>query len=190
MPKVKEYVEKLTAKETLQAFVSTLSEKNCKEAYRLLRERYDRSKVRMLMLNREGIPSPEGLVRLRPKELETLLATEGEYKFHWKVAKLYDWLAELSERAKIEQPARRLWKNYSKISHFYRIQKGWVNDAYQREATPPPSEMDTIDFYSINNEEEAYAYIKSLPQSLLVGSPEVEFLVARYPKLRDCVCGK
>lgn len=185
MPKVKEYVEKLTAKETLQAFVSTLSESNCKEAYRLLRERYDRSKVRMLMLNREGIPSPEGLVRLRPKEMERLLATEGEYKFHWKVAKLYDWLEELQERAKIEPPARRMWKQYSKISHCYRLQKGWVDEAYKREANPPPSEMDCIDFYSINSEEEALRYIQTLPASLRVGSPEIEFLVARYPKLKD-----
>ena len=70
MPKVKDYEEKLTAKEILQAFVSTLSEKNCKEAYRLLRERYDKSKVRMLTLNREGVPVVDGLVRLRPKEME------------------------------------------------------------------------------------------------------------------------
>lgn len=185
MAKIKDYEPKLTSKETLQAFVSTLSEKNCKEAYRLLRERYDKSKVRMLTLNREGIPDVNGLVRLRPKEMETLLATEGEYKFHWKVAKLYDWLAELSERAKIEQPARRMWKQYTKISHFYRIQKGWVNDAYNREATPPPSAMDEIDFYSINNEEEAIRYLSLLPPSLRIGSPEVEFLILRYPNLKE-----
>lgn len=187
MAKVKDYEPKLTAKETLQAFVSTLSEKNCKEAYRLLRERYDKSKVRMLTLNREGIPDINGLVRLRPKEMETLLATEGEYKFHWKVAKLYDWLAELSERAKIEAPAKRMWKQYTKISHFYRIQKGWVNDAYNREATPPPSEMNNIDFYSISSEEEALRYINLLPEAIRVGSPEVEFLVLRYPKLKEAL---
>ena len=59
---IKDYEEKLTAKEILQAFVSTLSEKNCKEAYRLLRERYDKSKVRMLTLNREGVPVPDGMI--------------------------------------------------------------------------------------------------------------------------------
>lgn len=186
MSKVKDYVPKLTAKETLQAFVTTLSEKNCKEAYRLLRERYDKSKVRMLLLNRDGVvDNINGLVRLRPKEMETLLATEGEYQFHWKVAKLYDWLAELSERAKVEPPAKRMWKQYTKISHFYRMQKGWVDDAYRREATPPPSAREEIDFYSISSEEEALRYLQLLPPSLRVGSPEVEFLVLRYPKLKD-----
>ena len=188
MPKVKDFEQKLTAKEILQAFVSTLSEKNCKEAYRLLRERYDKSKVRMLLLNREGIPDDvHGLVRLRPKELETLLATEGEYKFHWKVTKLYDWLAELSERAKIEAPARRMWRQYTKISHFYRIQKGWVDEAYKREATPPPDALDTIDFYEINSEEEALRYIQTIPPNVRVGSPEIEFLVLRYPKLKEAL---
>lgn len=187
MPKVKEYVEKLTAKETLQAFVSTLSEANCKEAYRLLRERYDRSKVRMLTLNRDGTVDVNGLVRLRPKEMERLLATEGEYKFHWKVARLHDWLEELHERAKIEPPAKRMWKQYSKISHTYRLQKGWVDEAYKREANPPPSEMNLVDFYSIDTEEQAYVYIRSMPEALRIGSPEVEFLVARYPKLKDAL---
>ena len=187
MPKVKDYEEKLTAKEILQAFVSTLSDKNCKEAYRLLRERYDKSKVRMLTLNREGVPVVDGLVRLRPKEMETLLATEGEYKFHWKVAKLYDWLAELSERAKIEVPAKRMWKQYTKISHFYRIQKGWVDEAYQREATPPPQAYDTVDFYNITSEEEALRYLQLLPPHLRIGSPEVEFLTLRYPKLKEAL---
>lgn len=186
MSKVKDYEPKLTNKEILQAFVSTLSEKNCKEAYRLLRERYDKSKVRMLLLNKEGVvDNINGLVRLRPKEMETLLATEGEYKFHWKVSRLYDWLSELSERAKVEAPAKRMWKQYTKISHFYRLQKGWVNDAYNREATPPPSELETVDFYSITSEEEALRYINTLPQSLRVGSPEVEFLILRYPKLKE-----
>lgn len=186
MAKVKDYEEKLTAKETLQAFVSTLSEKNCKEAYRLLRERYDKSKVRMLLLNRDGtVDAVNGLVRLRPKEFETLLATQGEYQFHWKIMKLYDWLAELQERAKIEAPAKRMWKQYSKISHMYRLQKGWVDDAYKREANPPPSAREEIDFYSINSEEEALRYLELLPPSLRVGSPEVEYLVLRYPKLRE-----
>ena len=188
MPRVKDYEPKLSDKEILQAFVSTLSEKNCKEAYKLLRERYDKSKVRMLLLNRDGVVDPiNGLVRLRPKEMERLLATEGEYQFHWKVMKLYDWLAELQERAKIETTARRMWKQYSKISHAYRLQKGWVDDAYRREANPPPSCREEIDFYSITSEEEALRYIETIPDSLKIGSPEIEYLVLRWPKLREAL---
>lgn len=188
MSKIKDYEPKLSDKEILQAFVSTLSEKNCKEAYKLLRERYDKSKVRMLLLNRDGVVDPiNGLVRLRPKEMERLLATEGEYQFHWKVMRLYDWLAELQERAKIEVTARRMWKQYSKISHAYRLQKGWVDDAYRREANPPPSCREEIDFYSITSEEEALRYIETIPDSLKIGSPEIEYLVLRWPKLREAL---
>ena len=186
MPKVKDFEPKLSDKEILQAFVSTLSEKNCKEAYKLLKERYDKSKVRMLFLNRDGaVDNTNGLVRLRPKEFETLLATMGEYQFHWKVARLYDWLAELRERAKIEAPAKKMWKQYSKISHMYRLQKGWVDDVYKLEANPPPSCREEIDFYSITSEEEALIYLETLPKHLRVGSPEVEFIILRSPKLRE-----
>lgn len=186
MPKVKDFEPKLSDKEILQAFVSTLSEKNCKEAYRLLRERYDKSKVRMLCLNRDGVvDQANGLVRLRPKEFETLLATMGEYQFHWKIAKLYDWLYQLQDRAKIEAPAKKMWKQYSKISHMYRLQKGWVDEAYKREANPPPECREEIDFYSISSEEEALRYLQTLPERLRIGSPEVEFLLLRYPKLKS-----
>ena len=45
---------KLTAKETLIAYVSTLSEKNAKEAYQILLERFDIHRARCLKFNRQG----------------------------------------------------------------------------------------------------------------------------------------
>lgn len=184
MSKVKEYKENLTNKEILQAFVQTLSDKNCKEAYQILRERYDRSKVRMLRLNEDGEVDDKGLVRLRPKELERLLATCGEYKAYWLIKKLHRYLVDLKERASIERgEARSRWKKYQKISHYLRLTKGWVAQCYDEEVKPQIRTVQEIDFYSIQCEEEAEKYLSTIPAHLWAGNPEVEWLLTQYPNL-------
>lgn len=188
MSKVKDYVEPMSNKEILQAFVQTLSDSNCKEAYQLLRERYDRSKVRMLHLNENGEVDDKGLVRLRPKELERMLANCGEYKTYWLIKKLHIYLADLKERASVERgEARQRWKKYQKISHYLRLTKGWVAKVYEEEAVPAIRQSQSIDFYSISCEEEAEKYLATIPPHLRGNNPEVEWILLKYPSLKKYI---
>lgn len=176
----------LTSKEVLQGFIQTLSERQCKEAFQFLREKYDRSKVRMVRLNVNGEEDDMGLVRLRPKELEKLLLADGEYKFYWKVKKLHTYLEDLKARAEVEAgEARQRWKTYEKISHYYRLSKGWVEECFKTEAHPPARPTETIDFYSIANIDEARRYLDTIPKTLWHNNAEVEWIIMKYPTLKE-----
>ena len=167
----------------LQAYIQTLSDKKCKEAYQILRERYDITRPKIIRLNAEAKPDGSGKVRLREKELERLLKTCGEYKFRWLVAKLHSYLDSLEERGECEAECKRRLKKYGTISHYHKLSKGWVAEAYAKEVVPTRRDKEFVDFYSISNEEEAFIYVNQLPPSLRINSPEVEYLMTRYPKL-------
>ena len=81
--------------------------------------------------------------------------------------------------------ARQRLKEYNKISHYYRLTKGWVAKRFEEEnpqaATSPVNE--TLCFQDISNEEQAQRYINELPSPLRINNPEVEFLLVQYPNL-------
>ena len=186
MAKKKQSVE-LNPSEVLSNYISTLSESKCKEAYQLLRERFDIVRPRIVRLNAEGQQDKNGRVRLRTGELEKLVQTTSEYKFHWLINKLHTYLDKLAEKAESEAPYKRKLKEYDKISHYYKLTKGWVAQAYLNEANPPKylREPDVPDFYSIQNETQAKKYIDSLPPELRINNPEIEWLVGQYPSLME-----
>ena len=174
----------LTYQEILTSYILTLSENKCQEAYQLLRERFDVSRPRMVRLNKDGVVDTSGLVRLRPGELDKLMKTCGEYKFIWLINKLHTYLEELKERGEAEPDARRRFKQYQKISHYYKLTKGWVAIRYNAEGIQAPATSKTTrDFYSICSMEEAQEYIDSLPPELRVDNPEIDWLVSVYPLL-------
>ena len=184
MGKKKEKVT-LSPLEILTSYVSTLPESKCKEAYMILRERFDIVRPKIVKLNASGEEDRNGRVRLRAGELEKLLTTTSNFKFHWLINKLHSYLDNLAERAESEAPCKRRLREYEKISHYYKLTKGWVAQAYLTEATPPKynREPNVIDFYSIENEAQAKAYLKSIPAELRINNPEVEWLVSIYPRL-------
>lgn len=176
---------KLTAKETLIAYVSTLSEKNAMEAYQILLERFDIHRARCLKFNRQGIQDVNGKVRLTSKEYQRILEELGDLYFHRTVEILYDYIVYLEEKAPYELVARQRLKEYNKISHYYRLTKGWVAKRFEEEnpqATTSPANK-TLCFQDISNEEQAQRYINELPSPLRINNPEVEFLLVQYPNL-------
>lgn len=173
--------------EVLIGYVSTLPEGKCKEAYLILRERFDVVRPRIIKLNALGEEDKNGRVRLRAGELEKLITTTSEYKFHWLINKLHSYLDNLAERAESEAPCKRRLREYEKISHYYKLTKGWVAQSYANEATPPryTKEPKAIDFYSIKTEDEAVTYVASLAPNLRINNPEVEWLTGVYPTLPE-----
>ena len=181
---------KQTAKDTLIAYCSTLSEKNCKIAFQLLQERFEIHRKKHLLFNRAGVEatSPEGKVRLTPNQYKMLLEEYGELGFHRMCELLYDYIVHLEERAECELVARQRLKEYSKISHYYKMTKGWVAKRYEEEnptrGNSEPQE-DTLNFEDVSNKTQAIKFIKSIPSHLRFDNQEITFLMFEYDIKQD-----
>lgn len=183
-------IPKLTAKETLIGYVSTLNEGQAKEAYQMLLERFSSKRARVIKFNRNGIQDVNGKVRLTPREYERLVEERGELYFHRVVEILYDYICYLEDRAESETPARRRLKEYQKISHYYKLTKGWVAERYQEELNrnnqskiASKSYNESLSVWDIETLEQAQRYYNELPSELRINNPEVEYLVTRFPQL-------
>lgn len=183
-------IPKLTAKETLIGYASTLNEGQAKEAYQILLERFSSKRARVIKLNRNGIQDINGKVRLTPREYERLVEERGELYFHRVVEILYDYICYLEDRAESETPARRRLKEYQKISHYYKLTKGWVAERYQEELNKnnqskiaSKSYNESLSVWDIETLEQAQKFIDELPSELKINNPEVEYLIVRFPKL-------
>lgn len=175
---------KLTDREILESYITTLSDSKIKEAYQLLRERFDIKRPRIVKLNINGEASNLGRVRLRKGELEKLLKNTSPYKFKWLVSTLHSYLDDLSEKAQYDANLKRRLRQYERTSHYYKLTKGWVAQKYMLEAQAnEPSKKNGLDFYAIDTKQQAEEYIKSLPPWLRIDNPEIEYLVAKYPDL-------
>ena len=178
-------MEKLTSKETLIAYCSTLSEKNCKIGFQLLQERFETHRKKHLLFNRAGVEanSPDGKVRLTPNQYKMILEEYGELGFHRMVELLYDYIVHLEERAECELVARQRLKEYSKISHYYKMTKGWVAKRYEEENPTRGGSVlqeDTLNFEDVTNKAQAITFIKSIPSHLRFDNQEITFLMFEY----------
>lgn len=176
---------KLSSKETLIAYVSTLSEGKCKIAYQALQERFEIHRKRNLLFNREGIEAlaPDGKVRLTPNQYQKVLEIYGELGFHRLVEILYDYIVNLEERAPVEVTAKQRLKTYQSISHYYKMTQGWVAQRYEQEHPEfleSKPKMVQIEFKDIDNKSKAIEYINSIPKHLRYENMEIDFLIAQY----------
>ena len=177
-------IPKLTAKETLIGYVGTLNEKQAKEAYQILLERFDIHRARVIKFNRNGIQDTNGKVRLTQNEYNKILSEKGELYFHSVVEILYDYICYLEDRGKSEAPIRRRLKEYQRISHYYKLTKGWVAEKYQKEYGATHSNYNkTLSVWDINTLEEAQRYYNELPSELRINNPEIDYLVTKFPSL-------
>lgn len=183
-------IPKLTAKEILIGYVGTLTEKQAKEAYQMLLERFSSKRARVIKFNRNGIQDVNGKVRLTPREYERLVEERGELYFHRVVEILYDYICYLEDRAESETPARRRLKEYQRISHYYKLTKGWVAQRYEddlikdnQSKVSSKAYNETLSAWDIETLEQAQRFINELPNELRINNPEVEYLVTRFPQL-------
>lgn len=175
---------KLSPQETLIAYCSTLSSKKAKEAYQILLERFEIHRARVMTFTREGTecPPPNGKIRLTPSQYETILSTYGEQGFHELCEILYDYIIHLEERAECESIARKRLREYQKVSHYYKLTKGWVAQRYE-EAHPNTIvnlENKPLDFFDIDTKGKAIEYIKSIPNELRFDNKEIAYLIMEY----------
>lgn len=185
-------IPKLTAKETLIGYVGTLTEKQAKEAYQMLLERFSSKRARIIKFNRNGVQDTgiNGKVRLTPREYERLIEERGELYFHRVVEILYDYICYLEDRGESEAPIRRRLKEYQRISHYYKLTKGWVAERYQEELNQVNQSKvassaynNSLSVWDIETLEQAQKFIDELPSELKINNPEVEYLMARFPNL-------
>lgn len=192
MTSKKEVVER-TPQEILIAYCSTLSSKKAKEAYQILLERFEIHRARCLTFNRAGqeCPPPYGKIRLTPNQYQRILSENGEVAFHAMCELLYDYIVYLEERAPVELIARQRLKEYKKISHYYKMTKGWVAQKYY-EVHPEQAITETKNiprFEMIENKKQAIEYIKSIPQELRYDNQDIVFLTMQYKITEDDING-
>ena len=183
-------VPKLTAKETLIAYAQTLTEKQSKEAYQLLLERFDCKRARVMKFDRNGVQQTNNLgkVRLTKGEYDRVIQQFGDIYFHRAVEILYDYISNLEVRAESESIARRRLKEYQRISHYYKITKGWVNERVTIELNNNSKSNnkpynETLSVWDIETLQDAQRFIDELPNELKINNPEVEYLMVRFPNL-------
>lgn len=183
-------IQKPTAKETLTAYVQTLTEKQSKEAYQLLLERFDCKRARVIKFDRNGVQQTNNLgkVRLTKGEYDRVIQQFGDIYFHRAVEILYDYISNLEVRAESESIARRRLKEYQRISHYYKITKGWVNERViielnNNSKNNSKSYNETLSVWDIETLQDAQRFIDELPNELKINNPEVEYLMVRFPNL-------
>ena len=177
----------LTAKETLLAFCSTLSEPSAKKAYIILTEEFEIGRPRVVKFNAEGVEDKQGKVRLRTQDYRKIMEQLGELYFHRACELMSSYIEYLEEKAPYESKARSKLRMLKTTNHYIPIVKGWVaqtieKENNQREATTM-AYNETLDFYKVNTIEEARKYILAIPINLRDNNPEVTNLFTRFPAL-------
>lgn len=178
---------KMSDREIVMAYISTLPDTKMKEVYQILTERYEIHKRKFMLFNREGVEAraPNGKIRLRPYQYERILGTYGEQGFHRLVEILYDYITYLEENTECVRDGRRKLKDLSVISHYHILTKGWVAQRYEQE-NPQYSiilDEDTeklVDFFEIESKAQAIKYIQQTPKELRYDNQEIIYLTSKY----------
>ena len=176
---------KQSDREVLIAYISTLPDKYMKEIYQILTERYDLHRAKYILLNREGIKAkaPEGKVRLRPYQMERLIAGYGEQGFHILVEYMYDYIQYLEENTECVVRGKQKLKELQTISHYHIMGKGWVAEKFIRnypQYSIPEERQDYIDFFDIDNKTKAIKFIQQISPELRYDNQEIIYLVDKY----------
>lgn len=176
---------KQSDREVLMAYISTLPDKYMKEIYQLLTERYDLHRAKYILLNREGIKAkaPDGKVRLRPYQMERLIAGYGEQGFHILVEYMYDYIKYLEENTECVLRGKQKLRELQTISHYHIMGKGWVAEKFMRnypQYSIAEEQQDYIDFFDIDSKQKAIEFIRQIPPELRYNNQEIIYLVDKY----------
>lgn len=183
------YSTVLSDKEILIAYCSTLSDKRCKKAYEILKSEFNVDRSKTIRLNRHGVQDDTGLLRLSTLEYEKILASMEEYKFHWLIACIYDYLDYLQKQMdEGDRKARAQFNAYTRSSIYAKLRRGWAVNKFNTEAQIPQSaSRKVLSIDDIEYEYQALEYIQQIPRELLQDSSDVEYLATKYPKVLQYV---
>lgn len=179
-------MHKQSDREILIAYITTLPDKYMKEIYQILTERYDIHRAKYILLNREGVQAkaPEGKVRLRPYQMERLIAGYGEQGFHRLVEIFWDYLDYLEKNTECVVRGKQKLKELQVISHYHILGKGWVAEKFIREnpqfSYQEEQEEKYIDFFDVDSKAKAIKFIQQTPIELRYDNQEIIYLVNKY----------
>lgn len=156
----------MNSKDILQAYINTLSDKECKDIYMMLME-VERNKGKYAFYNEEADVDDKGLIKLTPKQYHALFTTWGESKTKECFKLLYNYL---NSGKKV------------RASH-YNLLKGWIETLYQmrqQKKIGRPKKVIEIPFNKVQSKAEARLYIANVPSHLRSDDPCVSYLVNKY----------
>ena len=178
-------ISKLSDKEILIAFCNNLGDASCKKAYKLLMQEFNIDRSRLIRLNKNGVIDDGGLLRIKSKQYDKMLNECSEYKYKWLIGCLYEYVEYLKEKAELgDLQAKQKLKTYTNNSCYPNLMSGWVMDKYKMYGArnePPREKRMSLD--SVRTLDDAIKYINSIPQELLMESPELEYLASKYPEI-------
>ena len=173
-------------KEILQGYVQSLSDSQCKRAYLLLREEFTPDRSKYIRFNGLGERDDSGLVRLKKAQCTRLLNNFGEFAARWKIKTLHNYIDYLQAHKDESPQMRTKWRRYRDCDHYAILARGWVHDKFLEE-NPQPVLPKRIDIFSVKTAAEARLFIEQEGLENLSDSPELEYLVNRYPSIREKV---
>lgn len=181
----------LTNKEALSAFVNTLTDKQCREAYILMKEMFQSGRSKVLKFNKQGVVCDMGLVRLTQMQYDKLIVYLGEFRTQWQIEKLHTWLEDMRRRAENNPRDKATYRKYMTDTHYnYMVDNslGWVYNAYTtalQTGEVREKSLNHINFNDIKNIDMAKKFIERIPKQNRLGNIEIDLLFQTYPKLEE-----
>lgn len=158
--------KQMNSKEVLLAYINTLSDRECKKIYLMLKDTDKMSKARYEYYNDKAEPMEGGLIKLTPVQFHALVNSWGMDKVKGCFKILYNYL---KEEKKVLTP-------------HYRLLRGWVETHYLKKLNQhnrPPVHL-AIRFDEIKTKAQARIYVAQVPPELRGYDVNVEYLVNRY----------
>ena len=155
----------MNSKDILLAYINTLTDKECKKIYLMLKE-LEVAKGKYEYYNSDGVVSKDGIIKLTPKQFHNIFYRWGEDKVKACFKMLEDYL----------QSGKKV-----KASH-YTLLNGWIETQYlakQRKVGRPRTTL-TVRFEDVKSKAQARLYVASVPEHNRSDDVYVNYLVNRY----------
>lgn len=175
-----------TNKEILQAYIQTLTNLQCKKAYMMLREEFSPDRSKYIRYNRLGELDETGLVKLKKAQATRLFNNFGEFAVKWKIKTLHDYIEYLEAHKDESSQMRAKWRRYRDGDHYAVMARGWVHDKFLQE-NPQPTLPKRIDIFDVKSAADANLFIEQEGLENLSDSPELEYIINKFPSIRDRV---
>lgn len=175
----------LTSKEILLAYVNTLSETRCKQAYIILQEEFGHRRIKYLKFNKDGIEDSKGTVRLRKQDYNKIIEEYGQEYFLKACEKMASYIKYLEDNQESNPKYSRTLRDLRTRNHYRDITQGWIRRDLERDYPRLLKQKDAIDFFEIDSIDKAKQYINNIPEELRYNNYEIEYLVNKYPQLLE-----
>lgn len=153
----------MNSKDILIAYINTLSDRECKSIFLLLKE-MEGAKGKYEMYNSEGVKDDNGLIKLTPRQYHALAQSWSEEKLKY----CFDVLSKyLASGKKV------------RASH-YTLLNGWVETSYINSHKKRGRKPLTVRFEDIKSKAQAILYVANVPASMRGDDVYVNYLVNRW----------